>query len=126
MTNDDDYSWSVDGGESSSDGENHRSSAMDSIEEDKAEEAAIAELTRRETRGVQMWRIFTLLTLVAVSVAVSIITFLLLRNKDVDEFNDSVRIIASVTPYPFICVDMDANSFEYAVHILCSNNPKLG
>jgi hypothetical protein len=101
--NDDDYSRSVDGDEesSSSDGEIHRPSGMDTIDEKKAEEAAIAELTRRETRGVQMWRIFTLLTLIAVSVAVSTITFKLLQNKDVNEFEDSVSWILCICTQPF-------------------------
>ena len=84
----DDHSWSVDGGESS-EGDD-RPYGMDAIEQEKAEENAVALLTRRETRGVQLWRIFTLLTLVAVSVAVSTVTFRLLRDQDTDEFHDSV------------------------------------
>jgi hypothetical protein len=85
---DDEHSWSVDGGDSS-EGDD-RPYGMDSIEQEKAEEAAVAELTRRETRGVQMWRIFTLLSLIAVSVAVSTITFRLLRDQETDEFEESV------------------------------------
>jgi hypothetical protein len=88
MIEDSDHSWSVDGGESSDD--DLQSSGMDTNDQEKAEEEAIAELTRRETRGVQMWRIFTLLILVAVSVAVSTITFRLLQAQDIDEFEDSV------------------------------------
>ncbi len=98
MNDDNDHSWSVDGGESS-DGDNHRPYGMDSIEQEKAEEAAVAEITKRETRGVQMWRVFTIFTLVAVSVAVSTITFRLLQNKDVDEFEDSVSVDIHFTPH---------------------------
>ncbi len=111
MKDEDDHSWSVDGGESS-DGENHRPYGMDTIEEEKAEEAAVAELTRRETRGVQMWRIFTMLTLVAVSVAVSTITFRLLQDQDVDEFKDSVSICSVVTDCFVVCLKhRTSNSF---------------
>jgi hypothetical protein len=90
MVEESEQSWSIDGGESSDD--EVQSSGRDTNEQEKAEEEAIAELTRRETMGVQMWRVFTLLTLVAVSVAVSTITFRLLQAQDVDEFEDSVSI----------------------------------
>ncbi|GAX14200.1 hypothetical protein FisN_20Hh177 [Fistulifera solaris] len=90
---DDEHSWSVDGGDSS-EGDD-RPYGMDSIEQEKAEEAAVAELTRRETRGVQMWRIFTLLSLIAVSVAVSTITFRLLRDQEKDEFEDSYKFFTA-------------------------------
>jgi hypothetical protein len=90
MIEDSDHSWSVGGGESS-DGD-IRSHGTDTLEKERAEEAAVAELTRRETRGVRLWRGFTLLTLIAVSVAVSTITYRLLRNQDVKEFQNSVSI----------------------------------
>ncbi len=123
MKDEDDQSWSVDGGESS-DGENHRPYGMDTIEEEKAEEAAVAELTRRETRGVQMWRIFTMLTLVAVSVAVSTITFRLLQDQDVDEFKDSVS--TSRQSYHFRSYRPTSNSHRHAsVYLLRSSHPKL-
>jgi hypothetical protein len=86
---DDDHSWSVDEGESTSDGDTRQST--DAIDKEKDEEAVVAEITRRETNLVQVWRIFTLLTLVAVSATVSTLTFRLLHAQDVDEFEDSVR-----------------------------------
>ena len=92
MNRGDDFSCSIDERESS-DGET-RSHVTDAMEQEKAEEEAIAELTRRETRGVQMWRFFTLLTLIAVSVAVSTVTFRLLKTQDADEFEDSVSIVS--------------------------------
>jgi hypothetical protein len=92
MIEDDDRSWSVDDGDDTSDAEN-RSSNLDTNEQEKTEEAAVAELIRHETRWVQMWRVFTLLILVAVSVTVSTITFRLLQIQDVDEFKDSVRML---------------------------------
>jgi hypothetical protein len=94
MIEDSDQSWSVEGG-NSSEGE-IRSSNLDTIEKERSEEAAVAELIRHETRLVQMWRVFTLLILVAVSVAVSTITFRLLQNQDVDEFEDSVSVTENI------------------------------
>jgi hypothetical protein len=91
MIEDSDHSWSVEGGDSSDGG--NGSSNLDPNEQEKSEEAAVAELIRHETRWVQMWRVFTLLILIAVSVAVSTITFRLLQNQDVDEFKDSVSMI---------------------------------
>jgi muconolactone delta-isomerase len=90
MSKEDDHSWSVDERESTSDGGTRQSA--DAMEQEKAEEEAVAKITERETRQVQVWRIFTLLILIAVSVVVSTITYRLLEAQDVDEFEDSVSI----------------------------------
>jgi muconolactone delta-isomerase len=95
MSKDDDHSWSVDERESTSDGGTRQS--VDAIEQEKAEEEAVAKITRRETKQVQVWRVFTLFILVAVSVVVSTITFRLLQAQDVDEFEDSVSVAPILT-----------------------------
>lgn len=90
MAKDDDHSWSDDGGMSSDDG--GRLYDTGAVEQEKAEEEAVEKLTRRETRGVRFWRIFTMLTLIAVSIAVSTVTYRLLEDQDIDEFEGSVSL----------------------------------
>ncbi|GAX23164.1 hypothetical protein FisN_33Lh057 [Fistulifera solaris] len=74
MSKADDHSWSVDERESTSDGGTRQSA--DAIEQEKAEEEAVAKIT-------------------ALSVVVSTITFRLLEAQDVDEFEDSYVFYAA-------------------------------
>jgi hypothetical protein len=120
---DDDHSWSVDGGESSSDGE-IRPYGMDDIEQEKAEEAAVAEITKRETRGVQMWRLFTLVILIAVSATVSTISYRLLNDQDVNEFEDSVSVAAFISQLKCRLRPQQSLTLVFKVCIFRSSHPK--